>query len=118
MLNLSHKKLDVWKLSILFIKDIYKLTESFPKSEIYGLTNQMRREAISVTSNISEGSARRSVIERKRFYEISRSSIVELDSQLEIANELGYIDRNNLNYFDKNINILFAKITNFITSVK
>jgi four helix bundle protein len=118
MLNLSHKKLDIWKLSISFIKEIYKLTENFLKSELYGLTSQMKRAAVSVTSNIAEGSARSSAIERKRFYEISRSSLIELDTQLEFGSELGYVDKAGLSEFNNNINTLFAKITNFISTVK
>ena len=55
MLNLSHKKLDVWKLSIELIKLIYKLTEGFPKSELFGITNQLRRASVSVASNLAEG---------------------------------------------------------------
>lgn len=85
MLNLSHKNLDTWKLSIRFVKLIYDITGSFPKSEIYGLTNQLRRASVSVASNIAEGAARKSSIERKRFFEMGRSSIDEADTQLEIA---------------------------------
>ena len=55
MLNLNHKKLDTWKEGIKFVTFIYKITEKFPKSELYGLTNQMRRAAVSIPSNISEG---------------------------------------------------------------
>lgn len=118
MLNLSHRKLDIWKLSISFIKDIYKTTSKFPNSEIYGLTSQLRRAAISITSNIAEGSSRSSVQERKRFYEIARSSLVEIDSQLEIAYELKYLNDIELNEFNEKVQILFAKITNFISTVK
>ena len=57
MLNLNHKKLDRWKEGIKFVTFIYKITENFPKSELYGLTNQMRRAAVSIPSNISEGAS-------------------------------------------------------------
>ena len=76
MLNLNHKKLEVWKLSVDLIKLTYKTTESFPKSELFGVTNQLRRASVSIASNLAEGCARKSVIERKRFFEISRSSLV------------------------------------------
>lgn len=74
MLNLSHKKLDVWEHSIELIKIIYKLTEEFPKNEIFGITNQMRRCSVSISSNIAEGCSRKSTNEKRRFFEISRSS--------------------------------------------
>ncbi|MBK6771930.1 MAG: four helix bundle protein [Ignavibacteria bacterium] len=67
LLNLSHKKLDVWKLSIELIKLIYKLTEGFPKSELFGITNQLRRASVSVASNLAEGCARKSLLEKKKF---------------------------------------------------
>lgn len=91
MLNLNHKKLEVWKLSVDLIKLTYKTTESFPKSELFGVTNQLRRASVSIASNLAEGCARKSVIERKRFFEISRSSLVEVDTQLEICKELRFI---------------------------
>jgi four helix bundle protein len=118
MLNLNHKKLDVWKLSVVLTKDVYKLTEKFPKSEIYGISSQMRRAAVSVASNIAEGSSRRTALERKRFYEISRSSLIEIDTQLEICYELGLLIESDLENWNKILNILFAKITNLINSTK
>lgn len=74
MLRLNHKNLNVWSLSLNLIKDLYKITENFPKSEIFGITNQIRRASVSIASNIAEGASRKSMAERKRFYEISRSS--------------------------------------------
>lgn len=89
MLALNHKKLEVWKKSLLLIKHIYLPTDNLPKHEMYGVTRQMRRAAVSVVANISEGASRSSSKERKRFYEISRSSLVELDTQIEILLILG-----------------------------
>ena len=85
MLNLNHKNLDVWRASINFTTVIYNLTNNFPKSEVYGLSSQLRRAAVSVSSNIAEGAARKSKIERIRFFEMARSSLVEIDTQLEIS---------------------------------
>lgn len=73
-MNLSHKKLDVWKFSIELVDKIYSLTKTYPKEELFGLTNQLRRASISVTSNIAEGLARTSSNEKCRFLEIARSS--------------------------------------------
>lgn len=90
MNDFSYKKLIVWQKGMLLVKAIYVISENFPKSEEYNLKNQIRRAAISVTSNIAEGSGRKSEAERKRFYEISRSSLIEIDSQLEASVQLNY----------------------------
>src|SRR5688572_20695804 len=90
MLILSHKTLDVYKISLLLLNEVYSITETFPAKEQFGLTSQLRRAAISVCSNIAEGAARKTKAEKKRFFEISRSSIVEIDTQFEIALILVY----------------------------
>jgi four helix bundle protein len=115
MLDLSHKKLDVWKISIQFALSIYKCTEIFPKTEKYGLSNQLRRAAVSVPSDIAEGAARKSKIERKRYFEIARSSIVEIDTQLEIANRLNYLNNENMSMMGDQVNHIFAMLSNLIT---
>ena len=79
MLKLSHKDLDVYRFALKFVKEVYTLTNNFPGKEQYVLTNRLRRAAISVCSNIAEGSARKSKAEKKRFYEISR---VRLSKQI------------------------------------
>lgn len=114
MLNLNHKKLDVWKLSIAFVSMIYDLTSAFSKSEIYGITNQLRRSAVSIPSNIAEGASRDSSKDRKRFYEIARSSLVEIDTQLEISKKINYSNsqsNSKILEIDKTINGLFAMLT-------
>ena len=88
MLNLSHKNLEVYKISLKLIKEVYAITKGFPKEELYVLVSQIRRAAISVCSNIAEGASRISRAEKKRFYEISRSSLVEMDTQFEISSIL------------------------------
>ena len=76
VLKLNHKKLDVWQLAVKLVSTIYKITSKYPKEELFGLTNQTRRASTSISANIAEGSSRKSLVERKRFYEISRSSLV------------------------------------------
>ena len=76
---------------MLLLKEVYILTQKLPKSEEYILKTQLRRAAVSVVSNIAEGSGRRSLAERKRFYEIARSSGTEIDAQLEVAILLNYL---------------------------
>lgn len=118
MLKLNHKKLDVWQLSIKFVSNIYKITSNYPKEELFGLTTQTRRAAASIPSNIAEGPSRKSLIERKRFFEISRSSLVELDTHIEIANELKLFDNNILPELENDLNKLSAKLSNFIEKTK
>ncbi|MGB5528635.1 MAG: four helix bundle protein, partial [Ignavibacteriaceae bacterium] len=111
MLDLSHKKLDIWNFSLDLISKIYSLTSQFPKEELFGLTSQLRRASVSVSSNIAEGLSRTSKLEKIRFLEISRSSLVEIDTQLEIALKLNLCDKNELIEIEKLLNSLFAMIT-------
>ena len=92
----THLDLDVWKKSIQFVKNIYKITSKFPDTEKYGLTNQMRRCAVSIPSNIAEGAGRNSKKEFKQFLYISLGSISELETQLIISTELNYQKDNSL----------------------
>jgi four helix bundle protein len=114
MLELSHKKLDVWKLSIDFTSAIYDLVKDFPTVENNGLKSQLRRAAVSIPSNIAEGCARQSIKEKKRFYEIARSSLVEIDTQLEIAKRLKYINESKIKALSETMNHIFAMLSNII----
>ncbi len=87
----SHKDLDAWKYAMDLATLTYKLTEHFPKSEIFGLTNQMRRAAVSIPSNIAEGAARQSNKEFVQFLYIALGSNAELETQLLIAHNIGYL---------------------------
>jgi len=87
----THKDLDAWKFSVDLVTLIYELTADFPKDEIFGLTNQIRRASISIPSNIAEGAARNSTKEFIHFLYISLSSQQEIDTQLLIAKNLQYI---------------------------
>lgn len=87
----THKDLEVWKRSIEFISKIYLITGSFPKAEIYGLTSQLRRASVSVASNIAEGSARKAKGEFEQFLYYSLASASEIETQLLIASNLGFL---------------------------
>ncbi|MGV0956030.1 four helix bundle protein [Empedobacter falsenii] len=89
----THKDLDVWKLSIEFVTEIYNLTKDFPKEEQFGLTNQIRRASVSIPSNIAEGAGRRSDKEFLQFLYISMGSIQEIDTQLLISLNLNYLTK-------------------------
>ena len=87
-----HKNLEAWKQSVGLVVEIYKITKEFPNQEMYGITNQVRRAAISVPSNIAEGAARQTKKEFANFLHVAQGSLSELDTQIEIASRLGYID--------------------------
>jgi len=92
----THKDLDVWKKSMTLAKEVYKLTKSFPKEEIYGLASQMRRAAVSIPSNIAEGAGRNSDKEFIQFLYVSLGSLAELETQLLLSKELGLPKTNEL----------------------
>ena len=92
-LQLAHTKLDVFKISKEFVLSYYKKTRSFLPEKRFSMIQQIRRAALSVHLNVAEGCSRKSVRERKRFYEIARGSVVEIDTALDIALELGYTSK-------------------------
>ena len=87
---MTHKDLDVWKKSIDLVVLVYKICEKFPTHEKYGLISQLQRAAVSVPSNIAEGAGRNSTKEYIRFLSIAQGSLSELETQLIIADKLGY----------------------------
>lgn len=94
MREYAFEKLDVWQKSRGLCNEIYKLTGNFPKSEVSGLSSQMRRAAISVCSNIAEGASRSGEKERIQFYRIAYSSLMELLNQIIITHDLELLDNN------------------------
>ena len=88
----SFKDLNIWMRSIKIVKEIYQISKLFPKEEVYGLTNQVRRSAISIPSNIAEGFARFHNKEYRQFLFISLGSCAELSTQMIIALHLGYVE--------------------------
>ena len=115
-LKLNHQNLDVYSFSKKFILECYKLTKHFPSDEKFGMISHIRRAALSVPLNIAEGSSRKSEIERKRFYEISRGSIVEIDAALDVAKELNYIDNIELQQLEESMIKAFKILSGLITS--
>ncbi|MBK6731297.1 MAG: four helix bundle protein [Bacteroidetes bacterium] len=115
-LELNHRNLDAYKFTRKFVSDCYKLTSHFPPEERYHLTSQIRRAAISVHLNLSEGSSRKSLAERKRFFEISRSSIIEIDAGLDLAMDLGYFNPDNFGDFKESIINCFKYLKGLINS--
>ena len=104
----KHHDLHVWQEARLLVKDIYTLTKQFPREEIYGLTSQMRRASVSVPSNISEGAARTSKKEFLQFLSIARGSLSELETQVILTTDLGYMKNNGalLSRIDRTFSLL------------
>ncbi|MBI4655544.1 MAG: four helix bundle protein [Elusimicrobia bacterium] len=112
-----HKKLKIWTKIIAFIEDIYSITTRYPQEEIYGLTSQMRRSAVSVASNIAEGFARRNSNEKIQFCYISRSSLSEIDAQLEISLRLKFIDNKEHENLQEKLDEISRMLNGLINSI-
>lgn len=112
------EQLEVWQKSIDIAVDIYKLTDKFPKSEIYSLTNQMRRAASSVSANIAEGYGRHGYKEKLQFYKIANGSLLETKSFCYLANRLDYLSADQLDDIIESI-VSIQRMTNaLIKSVR
>jgi four helix bundle protein len=92
----SYRDLDVWKKAMDLAREVYKVTAKFPTEERFGLTNQIRRAAVSVPSNLAEGHARATAADFSRFISISMGSVAELETQLLLSADLGYLGNNDL----------------------
>lgn len=113
-LELAHTRLDIFKASRAFVLDCYRITKEFPADERYAMVQQIRRAALSVHLNIAEGCSRKSPAERKRFFEVSRGSVIEIDTALDIANELNYCSRDQLNTLGENLIVTFKQLSGMI----
>jgi four helix bundle protein len=113
----THKDLDVWKESIELVVKIYNVTKSFPKEEVYGLTSQMRRAAVSVPANISEGSARNYSKELIRFLRIAQASLSELETLMLISFRLIYLDEELFKSIQRKICKINAQLSGLIKSI-
>lgn len=112
----SYKDLDVWQKSIELVKEIYILVKYLPKEETYALSDQIRRSAVSIPSNIAEGSGRNGTKEYIQFLYIALGSLCELETQIIIAKEIGYI--NNIEKIEGDMTTIKKMINAMITSLK
>ncbi len=111
------RKYVIWQKAIELADRVYSYTDTFPKSEVYALSNQLQRAAVSIASNIAEGSSRSSEKDFAHFLEIAIGSAFEVETQLTIAQRRGYISKevykeelSNINYLEKQINIFIQKL--------
>ena len=113
----TFRDLEIWQLDVNLVKKIYLLTSRFPNTELYTLTSQMRRSAISIPSNIAEGHRRKSPLEFKRFLNIALGSLAELETQIIIAEKLGYIREGGQHGLIEDIDHISRKISNLYKKV-
>ncbi len=115
-LTLNHQKLDIYNFSKLFVLECYKLSKVLPAEEKFGMISQIRRAALSVHLNVAEGSSRKSELERKRYFEISRGSIIEIDAAIDIANELNYLNNYDLKILGESMIRCFKLLSGLINA--
>ncbi len=113
-----HKRLEVWKLAMEIAEDIYRVTETFPSSEKFGLVSHLRKSTVSIPSNIAEGAGRNTKKEFVNFLHIAQGSLSELDTQLELSRRLGYIDKEEWKMLDDKMNKDDKMLSGLIISQK
>ena len=113
----THRDLEVWKISVEFVTELYVLTSAFPKAELFGLTSQIRRAAISIPSNIAEGAARKNTREFIQFLYIAFGSLSEIETQIIIAKNLNYLQKtDSVNEKIKYLTILLTRLINALNN--
>ena len=114
----NFRNLLIWQKSMVLVTKIYSVTNNFPKEEVFGLTSQIKRSAISIPSNIAEGLGRESSKELLRFLKISIGSLFELQTQLEIAKNIIYLDEETFNNLYEDTRELERMIVSFTNKIK
>ena len=114
----NFKTLLVWQKSHAIVLRLYKITASFPKEELYGLTSQIRRAAASIPANLAEGCGRDTQTELARFVHIATGSAVELEYHILLAHDLGFIDQETFTELDANINEVKRMLAGFAKTVQ
>jgi four helix bundle protein len=115
-LTLNHQKLEVYTASRAFVLECYRFSKQLPPDEKFGMASQIRRAALSVHLNIAEGTSRKSETERKRYYEVSRGSIIEIDAAFDIAEGLQYFSGYNHENLGNSMTKCFKLLTGLINS--
>jgi four helix bundle protein len=114
----TFKELRMWQKGIEIVKEAYELTKSFPREELYGLSSQIRRSAVSIPSNIAEGFKRAHDKELKQFLHISLGSTAELETQMIISKELGFINEGDLKNFSEKLDHVGRMISAYLSSMQ
>ncbi len=114
----THKDLRIWQQSIEMVTSLYKVTMTFPKDELFGLVSQIRRAAVSVPSNIAEGYARGTDREKLHFLRMSSGSMSEIETQLMLSLNLGYMSQDSYNEQSERVTSVWKQLNALISSVK
>lgn len=117
-LELAHTRLNVYKFSEELVLECYRLTTHFPQEEKFSLVQQIRRASVSVLLNIAEGCSRKSQAERKRFFEIARGSVIEVDTAIGIAYKLSYVSESHLEKIREQIVNTFKLLSGMIAKTE
>ena len=115
---MSFRKLEVWNYALDLVERVYAISQSFPKNEEYGLALQMRKAAVSIPSNIAEGNGRWYSKDYVRFLYMSRGSLMELLTQIEIARRLGYLSKRDYDDLLERIKKIHMMLNRLINSIK
>ncbi len=113
----TFRDLVVWQKAMALVTEIYRHTKSFPKDETYGLISQIRRSAVSIPSNIAEGFGRYATNDYVRFLRISMGSLFELETQIEISRNLGYLSKDEFGTLDSNCREVERMLSSLIRSL-
>jgi four helix bundle protein len=114
LLQLGHKKLMVYRAVCELVKEVYTFSNCLPADEKFNMVQQIRRAALSVKLNLAEGASKKSEAERKRYYEIARGSVVEIDAAVETSLDLGYVEEVQLLNLSEHLNKCFAMLSKLI----
>ncbi|MDA0346782.1 MAG: four helix bundle protein [Verrucomicrobia bacterium] len=114
----TYRDLIVWQKSLVLVTSVYQATKDFPSTEIYGLTSQIRRSAVSIPSNIAEGYGRKSNKDFIRFLQISKGSLFELQTQWEISSNLRYLEKGVLNVFNASTLEIEKMLSSLISKIR
>jgi four helix bundle protein len=114
----SFKDLVAWQKAHALVVKTYEVTVSFPKAEQFGLTNQVRRAAVSIVSNIAEGFGRRTGLDRVRFYDMARASLHEVQAQMIVAKDIGFLPEDTYNTFEEGAVEVHKLLTGLINKTR
>ena len=117
-MQIQFESLKVWQLAMRFVTEVYQMTQKFPKDEQYGLTGQLRRASISIPSNIAEGKGRTSKKEYSQFLSISKGSLYECITLIQVSENLTYLSKDQAKRLLDHSNELSAMLTGLIRSVE
>lgn len=113
----TYRDLLVWQKAITFVTEVYNIAREFPQEELYGLTSQIKRSAVSIPSNIAEGYGRKSKKDYIRFLQIAMGSIFEIQTQLEISKNLEFLPENNFNTLFENSREIERMLSSLISKI-